>query len=231
MGWLSQCCSACSNSSLQGLDRRGCLVSCGPQPLAQGPAGCQVHCGGAGQADFRGILLLAFPPHRITLSQTSAGSFRKPRNSKTHSSLAAKDPRLEEKPLLTPVPWLLEHAEACGVPSRGADARLACSRPCPGLPSGACCAPLFPDHRARAPPHPSALDLLPGPRARQGLLRWFPGAGADCGPLPASGLPLPSCPPAPSSGLWLGRCSANGPETASSGGWCFLGFSMGKVTL
>lgn len=66
---------------------------------------------------------------------------------------------------------------------------------------------------------------------RQGLARWFSGAGADCGPLPASALPLPSCPPAPSSGLWSGRCSANEPETASSGGWCFLGFSMGKVTL
>lgn len=140
-----------------------CLVSCGPWPLTRGPAGCQVHCSGARQADFRGILLLAFSPHRITPSQTSARSFRKPRNSKTHSSLAAKSPCLEEKSPLTPVPWLLGHAEACGVPARGADAGLACSRPHPGLPSGACYAPLFPNHRAWAPPHPSALDPLPTP--------------------------------------------------------------------
>lgn len=85
-------------------------------------------CGrsGEGRADFRGRLL-AFPVPRITPSQTSARSCRKPRSSRTQTNPVAPGPDLGEKTPI-PVPWLRGHTEACGIPARGDAAGLARSR-------------------------------------------------------------------------------------------------------
>ncbi|CAK7290199.1 TBC1 domain family member 13 [Vulpes lagopus] len=65
---------------------------------------------------FDFLLLVCCAMLMITPSQTSARSYRKPRNSKTQSSLLAGGPGLGEK-TLTPVSWLLGHAGACGIPA------------------------------------------------------------------------------------------------------------------
>lgn len=175
----------------------------------------------------------------------SARSFRRPRNSKTQSSLLARGPGLGEK-TPTPVPWLLGLAGASGIPAspRGScrtgplQASSSGSLTLGRSPLGAHCAMLLSNHPALAP---SLLfdpgTFCPGCRARLELMRWFPGAGAHWGhwelarvrPCLCSAPPfLLSCSALLGSGCR--RCLANEPETTSSGAWC-LGFSMGKVTL
>lgn len=69
----------------------------------------------------------------------SARSYRKPRNSKTPSSLAAE--AHGERPPLVPASWLLEHRSLWDH-SRGE------APPPRPLPLGAHCATLLPDHQA-----------------------------------------------------------------------------------
>lgn len=133
---------------------------------------------------------------RITPSQMSARSYRKPRNSKTQSNLEAQGPGLGEDPPF-PMPWLLGHAEACGIPARGdtlpdwpAPGLLTWPSP-PGHSTGPHCAVFLPDHEALSTLQP--WGLWPRLPSRLELLQLFPGADGALGAGRGPSLPLLCC--------------------------------------
>lgn len=159
-------------------------------------------------SDFRGILL-AFPVPRITPSQMSARSYRKPRSSKTQSSPAADAQGQDPPPV--PVSWLLEQRSLWDPSPRGSSVPLGHSH------RGAHCATLLPDRQAPAPSLPAALgpvlqQLSAAGAPEDGSRDWADGGagGAGRGP-PCLCSAAPSC-----SGR--GRCLADEPETTSGAG-------------
>lgn len=155
----------------------------------------------------------------------SARSYRKPRNCKTQSSLAARGPDWGEQPD-TPCALAPGRAAAC----REVAGLLACSHS-QAAPVGVHRAVLLPSHQTWYLLCSSALGPSAQALSRSRAPELFPWWGhrilARDPPCLCSAALCPSCFQSP-PGCWLGRCLANGPET-TSGGRC-LGFSAGKVT-
>lgn len=123
---------------------------------------------------------------RITPSQMSARSYRKPRTSKTQSSLEARGPVWErshrplcpgfwdmQKPVGSQPEGKLQDRPAAGLLTAAPHLRP--------LPLGAHCAMLLPNHQAPVPTFSSALGLCPGCWAKLGLMKLFPGGWGRLG--------------------------------------------------
>lgn len=139
----------------------------------------------------------------------SARSYRKPRTSKTQSSLEARSPVWErshrplcpgfwdmQKPVGSQPEGKLQDRPAAGLLTAAPHLRP--------LPLGAHCAMLLPNHQAPVPTFSPALGLCPGCWAKLGLMKLFPGGWGRLG-APGTGtgpsLPLLSAPFLSCSGL------------------------------